>query len=115
MDNVLSYIPKGQQDAVKPELKAIFYSQESREQADQAVAAFCEKYERVYPTAVACLKRDLDACLAFYAFPKRHWRTIRTTNAIERLFGEVKKRSHKHVLSTAKGWRRPSATKRVVC
>ena len=32
---------------------------------------------------------------AFYAFPKRHWKTIRTTNIIERLFGEVKKRSHK--------------------
>jgi len=95
MDNVLSYIPKTQHDTVKPELKAIFYSQDSREQAEQAVAAFCEKYEAVYPTAVACLKRDLDACLAFYAFPKEHWRTIRTTNVIERLFGEVKKRSHK--------------------
>ena len=44
---------------------------------------------------MACLKRDLDASLAFYAFPKAHWRTIRTTNVIERLFGEVKKRSHK--------------------
>jgi len=94
MENVLSYIPKTQHDAVKPELKAIFY-QDSRQQADQAVAAFCEKYERVYPTAVACLKRDLEACLTFYAFPKAHWRTIRTTNVIERLFGEVKKRSHK--------------------
>ena len=94
MENVLSYVPKTQQEAVEPELKAIFY-QDSREEAAQAVAAFCEKYESVYPTAVACLKRDLDACLTFYAFPKAHWRTIRTTNVIERLFGEVKKRSHK--------------------
>jgi len=30
-----------------------------------------------------------------YAFPETHWRTIRTTNMIERVFGEVKKRSHK--------------------
>jgi putative transposase len=33
--------------------------------------------------------------LTFYAFPPAHWKTIRTTNVIERLFGEVKKRSHK--------------------
>jgi len=41
------------------------------------------------------LKRDQEACLAFYAFPKMHWKTIRTNNVIERLFSEVKKRSHK--------------------
>jgi putative transposase len=94
MENVLSYVPKAQHAQVEPELKAIFY-QDSRAKADQAVAAFCEKYAAIYPTAVACLKRDLAACLTFYAYPKAHWRTIRTTNVIERLFGEVKKRSHK--------------------
>jgi transposase-like protein len=94
MDNVLSYIPTKQHDQVEPELKAIFY-QDNRAQADQQVAAFIEKYEPIYPTAVACLKRDLEACLTFYTFPKAHWKTIRTTNVIERLFGEVKKRSHK--------------------
>jgi putative transposase len=94
MDNVLGYIPSSQRDAVEPELKAIFY-QDSREKADQEVAAFIEKYSKSYPTAIECLQRDLDACLTFYAFPKTHWKTIRTNNVIERLFGEVKKRSHK--------------------
>lgn len=94
MDNVLSYVPDQQRDQVEPELKAIFY-QDSRAQADQVVAAFCEKYSQTYPSAVACLKRDLEACLTFYAFPKAHWKTIRTTNVIERLFNEVKRRSHK--------------------
>lgn len=94
MDNVLGYIPSKQRDHVEPELKALFY-QDNREQADQAVAAFLEKYSRVYPTAVACLQRDLEVCLTFYAFPKAHWKSIRTNNIIERLFGEVKRRSHK--------------------
>lgn len=94
MDNVLSYVPEKQRDQVEPELKAIFY-QDNRQQADQAVAAFCEKYAQTYPTAVECLKRDLEACLTFYAFPQSHWKTIRTTNVIERLFNEVKRRSHK--------------------
>lgn len=94
MDNVLSYIPKKQQAQVKPELKAIFY-QLNRQKADQEVAAFVEKYDPLYPTAIECLNRDLDACLTFYDFPKEHWKTIRTTNVIERLFLEVKRRSHK--------------------
>ncbi len=49
----------------------------------------------MYPTAVSCLQRDLEACLTFYAYPKEHWKTIRTNNDIERLFGQVKRRSHK--------------------
>jgi putative transposase len=50
MENVLGYVPQSQQEAVKQELRAIFY-QESREKADQEVVAFCEKYESLYPTA----------------------------------------------------------------
>lgn len=94
IDNVLGYVPTKQRDQVEPELKAIFY-QESHQKADQAVVAFIEKYQKIYPTAVACLKRDLDACLTFYSFPKEHWKTIRTNNVSERLFEEVKRRSHK--------------------
>jgi transposase-like protein len=94
MENVLGYIPDKQQDQVRPELKAIFY-QSSREKADQELVAFVAKYEKIYPSAIECLHRDLEACLTFYSFPEKHWKFIRTTNIIERLFGEVKKRSHK--------------------
>jgi len=94
MENVLGYVPTSQQKIIQPELKAIFY-QDNQEQADQEAAAFIAKYSAAYPTAVECLKRDLPACLTFYAFPQEHWKTIRTSNVIERLFGEVKKRSHK--------------------
>ena len=94
MDNVLSYIPNKQQEQIKPELRALFY-QKDRQAAEQAVAAFIEKYQQVYPSAIECLQRDLAACLTFYSFPKEHWKTIRTNNVMERLFGEVKRRSHK--------------------
>jgi len=94
MENVLGYVPQKQRDAVEPELKAIFY-QEDRAHAEQAFAAFCAKYEKIYGTAVECLQRDQAALLTFYDFPRTHWKTIRTTNVIERLFEEVKKRSHK--------------------
>lgn len=94
MENVLGYIPNHQQEAIKPELKAIFY-QSSRQEADIELAAFTDKYQHIYPSATECLQRDLEASLAFYDFPKQHWRAIRTTNLIERLFGEAKKRSKK--------------------
>jgi putative transposase len=94
MDNVLGYIPEKQQDLVRPELRAIFY-QTSRSKADQEAAAFIAKFEKVYPSAVDCLQRDLEACLTFYSFPEKHWKYIRTSNIIERTFEEVKKRSHK--------------------
>lgn len=94
LENVLSYVPDKQRAQVEPELKAIFY-QATRAQADQAAAAFCAKFRATYPSAVECLQRDLAACLTFYAFPEAHWKTIRTSNAIERVFEEVKKRSHK--------------------
>jgi len=92
----LSYVPEQKREEVEPELKAIFY-QKPRQSAEQSLAAFCEKYERIYPTAVECLRRDQEACLTFYDFPANHWKTIRTTNVIERLYGEVKQRTHKMV------------------
>jgi len=52
-----SLVPTKQQEQLKPELKALFY-QKDRQAADQAVAAFIEKYQPVYPTAIACLQRD---------------------------------------------------------
>jgi putative transposase len=94
LDNILSYVPESQRAALEPELKAIFY-QDSREQAEQLAAAFRGKYATVYPTALECMARDWEACLTFYAFPRAHWKTIRTNNVMERLFNEVKKRYHK--------------------
>lgn len=94
MKNVLGYVPKRQQPEVMAELRTIFF-QDDRLAADQHLAAFCLKYAPIYPSAVDCLQRDLEACLTFYTFPAAHWRTIRTSNPIERLFEEVKKRSHK--------------------
>ncbi len=94
MENVLSYVPHKQREQIEPERVSLFY-QKSRQEADQAVAAFIEKYQKIYPTAVECLQRDLEACLTFYSFPKDYGKTIRTNHVIERLFGEVKRRSHK--------------------
>jgi len=87
-------VPQEQQEQVYPELRAIFY-QNNLEEAQQTASAFLLKYEHIYPTACDSLRRDLNECLTFYQLPQSHWRSIRTSNAIERLFQEVKKRNHK--------------------
>jgi putative transposase len=94
LENVLAHVPNTQRDAVAEQFKAIFY-QANRQTADQCAAAFREKYRPLYPTAIECMDRDWEACLTFYNFPEAHWARIRTTNVIERLFEEVKKRSKK--------------------
>ncbi len=94
MDNVLSHIPDKQREALRQELCAIFY-QKSRAHADQVAAAFIEKYQAIYPSAITWMSRDWEACLTFYSFPELHRKNIRTSNCIERLFEEVKKRSKK--------------------
>ena len=44
------------------------------------------------PKAVACVEADLEELLAFLECPKAHWKRLRTTNVIERLLVEVRRR-----------------------
>jgi len=50
-------------------------------------------WERDLPSAVACLDDDFEACIAHLRFPLAHRRAIRTTNLLERLFGEERRRT----------------------
>jgi len=43
--------------------------------------------------AVKCLKKDLFNCLHYYNFDKELWKSIRTTNILERAFREVRRRT----------------------
>jgi transposase-like protein len=61
----------------------------------EAVARFRQwkrRWQPVAPKAVACLQEDLEELLAFFDCPKAHWKRLRTTNVIERLFVEVRRR-----------------------
>ncbi|MGH8703394.1 MAG: IS256 family transposase [Burkholderiales bacterium] len=50
-------------------------------------------YDSDLPSAVACLDDDFEACIAHLKFPLAHRRAIRTTNLLERLFGEERRRT----------------------
>lgn len=54
---------------------------------------FVKRYERELPSATRCFLDDFEACIAHLRLPIAHRRAIRTTNLLERLFGEERRRS----------------------
>jgi putative transposase len=54
---------------------------------------FVKRYERELPSATACFLDDFEACIAHLRLPIAHRRAIRTTNLLERLFGEERRRT----------------------
>lgn len=71
----------------------LIYQAPTRPAAEQALHRWVQSWRRVAPHAVACLLRDWEALLAFYTVPTRDWRRVRTTNAIERAFREIRRRT----------------------
>lgn len=70
------------------------YRAGSEQTARRAANAFREKWEAAYPKMVKSLREDLDELLAFFKFKNPDWRkATRTTNAIERRFREVRRRT----------------------
>ena len=62
--------------------------------ARSAARRFAERFENQYPAAVACLRNDLDELLTCFRYKREtERRAVRTTNAIERRFREVRRRT----------------------
>lgn len=61
--------------------------------AELAKAEFVKRFERELPSATACFLDDFAACIAQLRLPIAHRRVIRTTNLLERLFGEERRRT----------------------
>jgi len=92
MRNLQSKVP----DDVWPEFKA--RAQACCQAASPALARILRDdivatYGNELPSAVACLEDDFEACIAHLKFPLAHRRAIRTTNLLERLFGEERRRT----------------------
>lgn len=91
--NVLNSVRKSDREAVKKDLHKICYAQGIRA-ARSALRDFAHTWNTQYPKAVEALQRNEEELLAFMNIKDRLvWPTIRTTNAIERRFREVKRRT----------------------
>jgi len=90
--NVLAKVPQKFKEAVADGMRSIFYAS-SREKAREFFAEFKKRWEIEIPSAVKCLEKSIDACLVFFNFPEEEWISLRTTNIIERLNKEFKRRT----------------------
>jgi putative transposase len=90
--NVLAKVPKKLKQEVADDIRSIFYAS-SREKALEFSTRFTERWQKEVPSAVKCLQNSLDSCLTFFDFPEEEWISLRTTNVIERLNKEFKRRT----------------------
>jgi putative transposase len=90
--NVMNAIPHRERKEVETELAGI-WKQDRKEDALLNLTAFQAKYRQRYPEAVRSLMDDEDHLLTFYAFPPVMHRYIRSTNAIESFFRNVRQRT----------------------
>ncbi len=90
--NVLAKVPRKLKKAVADDMRSIFYAS-SKKKAMEFFDIFKERWQRDLPSAVKCLENSLEACLTFFICPEEEWISLRTTNIIERLNKEFKRRT----------------------
>ncbi len=90
--NVAAKLPRKDQEPCLQEAKRIYQAQTRREAVTRS-RQWAAHWHPVAPKAVTCLAEDLEELLPFLDCPKTHWKKVRTTNAIERAFREVRRRT----------------------
>lgn len=90
--NVLDQLPLRLQPEAKDLLRKIVYADKQAE-AEQHRNRFAQRYGKSHPKAVETLKRDWERMVAFFRFPKEHWKHLRTTNPVESPFAAVRLRT----------------------
>jgi putative transposase len=91
--NVLAKVRKADQAALKADLHRVMNAP-TLPAAWSAARRLADRWQDVYPKAVACLRADLADLLTCFRYPTLEERkAVRTTNAIERRFREVRRRT----------------------
>jgi putative transposase len=89
---VVTLVPRRYQAEFKQDWDKMAYAN-GRQTAEEAHVAFQLRWRSVAGDAVARFDKDLEALLCHYDFPSSHWAALRTTNPIERVNKEFKRRS----------------------
>ncbi|MFA4917358.1 MAG: transposase [Syntrophales bacterium] len=90
--NVLAKVPIKFKQEVADDLRSIFYAP-SQEKFWECFEIFKKKWQKVVPSAMDCMERSIDSCLTFFNFPSEEWISLRTSNIIERLNKEFRRRT----------------------
>ncbi len=92
MRNILSKLPRKAQKEMKPLVHQVFHAS-SYEEGLKLGKELIDRFKGTYTSAMECLEEDIKDCLTYLKFPEAHWRSIRTTNLLERMFGEGRRRT----------------------
>lgn len=92
MRNILAHIPHKEKARFAEKLKQIWL-QPTRKDAEEYTASFIAQYAKRFPEAIECLENGLDDSLQFYDFPEIDKRKISSTNILERLNRENRRRT----------------------
>ena len=91
--NAQSYVPrKSMQKQVAADIRMI-YNAPSREKAEMYLAEIVQKYAQIAPKLADWMEVNLPEGFSFFAFPVAHWKRIRTSNCLERVSQEIKRRT----------------------
>jgi transposase-like protein len=92
MRNILGRVSHRDKKAFSEKLKQIWVQPDCKS-AVRTARIFMAEYRQRYPEAIAVLAEGLEDSLQFYAFPEMDPRKISSTNVLERLNKEIRRRS----------------------
>ena len=92
MRNIMAKLPHLARPTLKKLIQKAFTAKTYKEGLAQA-QAIIQEHQEAFPAAMKCLAQDLEETLTALKFPFLHRRQIRTTNLLERLFGEGRRRT----------------------
>jgi putative transposase len=90
--NALDYLPRKADDDCLTELRWI-YERRNWEEARQDLAAWLAKWGTRYPKLCAWVEDNIEETLSFYRLPAQHHRHMKSTNLLERVNEELKRRT----------------------
>jgi len=93
MRNVLAKVPKASADMVAAAIRTIFAQPDATHVRSQ-LTEIVTTLEPQFPDVAAMLADAAEDLLAFTHFPLAHWRKLWSTNPLERLNGEIKRRTN---------------------
>lgn len=96
--NAQSYAPRKSMKAEIAEAMRDIFNSPSLEIAHQLKRRTIEKYQKRAPEFAKWLEENIDEGLTIYQFPREHWKKIRTSNGMERINKEIKRRTRVAVL-----------------
>ncbi len=93
MRNVLSKVPKASAEMVAAAIRTVFAQPDAAHVRSQ-LAEVTHMLGSQFPEVASMLTDAAEDLLAFCGFPQAHWRKVWSTNPLERLNGEIKRRTN---------------------